>query len=380
MTLRPRSTCLPSSAPYCGQQYENWRAPRALRPTFQPIQSSSFLKISLCPRSIFFFFLPFNKASLKKLFVLGKQDADASWFPVHKPLCVSAGKLILRTTLCCSWTKSFLGDGVLTSGPEPGREATCCFFSAMLTSTSPLTFSTPADSTRSPVRRAHTHWLWVTPTVSPVRLINDKTAWLDRSVSVQSQISWRFIPTGRICTLTTEAVSYVIRCGQVKPLKCWMVIKLQPRCLTLLSVPLSGKKVFYPVLFSQYNPALIYGSPEHIPPVEQQLVTHTNLIYLLLFLLSKHSTSHLWEILYSVLRYVMRFRDISRCRCLVFKLTEAPSCWSGRPVCPADVFLLLSSLRLEVLLPAGDQEGHRVLEGFWFRHDLPIQDRLHKHR
>lgn len=33
-----------------------------------------------------------------------------------------------------------------------------------------------------------------------------------------------------------------------------------------------GKKVFYPVLFSQYNPTLIYGSAEHIPPVEQQLV------------------------------------------------------------------------------------------------------------
>lgn len=33
-----------------------------------------------------------------------------------------------------------------------------------------------------------------------------------------------------------------------------------------------GKKVFYPVLFSQYNPAVIYGSHDHVPPVDQQLI------------------------------------------------------------------------------------------------------------
>lgn len=143
-------------------------------------------------------------------------------------LCVSAGRLILRTTLCCSWTRSFLGDEVQTSGPELGKEATCCFSSATQTSTSLLTFSTAADSTRSLVR--HTH------------------------------------------TLThTQMHAHT-------PLKSY------PTCLTALSLYISGKKVFYPVLFSQYNPTLIYGSPEHIPPVEQQLVTHTNQIHFLPFL------------------------------------------------------------------------------------------------
>lgn len=46
--------------------------------------------------------------------------------------------------------------------------------------------------------------------------------------------------------------------------------------LTPLCLHSSGKKVFYPVLFSQYNPTLIYGGAEHIPTVEQQLVTHTH--------------------------------------------------------------------------------------------------------
>ncbi|XP_042727901.1 chondroitin sulfate N-acetylgalactosaminyltransferase 1 isoform X2 [Lagopus leucura] len=33
-----------------------------------------------------------------------------------------------------------------------------------------------------------------------------------------------------------------------------------------------GKKVFYPVLFSQYNPSIIYGHQDSIPSLEQQLI------------------------------------------------------------------------------------------------------------
>ncbi|KAJ1181577.1 hypothetical protein NDU88_006782 [Pleurodeles waltl] len=33
-----------------------------------------------------------------------------------------------------------------------------------------------------------------------------------------------------------------------------------------------GKRVFYPVLFSQYNPSIVYGRRDNIPSVEQQLI------------------------------------------------------------------------------------------------------------
>lgn len=143
-----------------------------------------------------------------------------------------------------------------------------------------------------------------------------------------------------------------------------------------LSRSLSGKKVFYPVLFSQYNPTLIYGSAEHIPPVEQQLVTHTNQIYPLPFPFFPNT---LWA---TCGKY-----HIHCCATLLWGLeilpSPAASCTNPQKHVPVQVCVELihvSSLRLSLLFSAGDQERHRVLEGFWFRHDLPIQIRLHKHR
>lgn len=48
-------------------------------------------------------------------------------------------------------------------------------------------------------------------------------------------------------------------------------MQFKKQIINPLSFP--GKKVFYPVLFSQYNPSIIYGHQDSIPSLEQQLVS-----------------------------------------------------------------------------------------------------------
>lgn len=54
---------------------------------------------------------------------------------------------------------------------------------------------------------------------------------------------------------------------------------------SLISYVSIGKKVFYPVVFSLYNPAIVYANQDVPPPVEQQLVSSQNLKNLKNFIL-----------------------------------------------------------------------------------------------
>ncbi|XP_069341290.1 chondroitin sulfate N-acetylgalactosaminyltransferase 1 isoform X1 [Eulemur rufifrons] len=86
-----------------------------------------------------------------------------------------------------------------------------------------------------------------------------------------------------------------------------------------------GKKVFYPVLFSQYNPGIIYGHHEAVPPLEQQLVSND----------------------------------------------------------PADTFVwLVSALYYQgrLTVSTGHKERNWILERLWIRDDMSVSVGLHQHR
>lgn len=159
--------------------------------------------------------------------------------------------------------------------------------------------------------------------------------------------------------------SYFLLCSS----NAHIPIRLQLLHLTVLFFCISGKKVFYPVLFSQYNPSVIYGSPDRIPAVEQQLVTHTHThtFFSSLFQTLPRTCGKYHTQRGAALQNSLKTLHLSSC----YKWTN-PVCWTSIS------FHTLFNARL--FPPVGDQERHGLLEGFRFRHDLPVQVRLPQHR
>lgn len=83
------------------------------------------------------------------------------------------------------------------------------------------------------------------------------TSWLPADWT-QSQVSVWLVA----CVLSQVMLYFLIGCH------CWT--RFQNSEGSLSSSP--GKKVYYPVLFSQYNPAIIYRNQTTVPSIQQQLV------------------------------------------------------------------------------------------------------------
>ncbi len=96
------------------------------------------------------------------------------------------------------------------------------------------------------------------------------------------------------------------------------------RVFSLLLSP--GKKVYYPVLFSQYNPSVIYSNHTLLPSVQQQLVGENN---------TQAAT------------FIVMIQ--SKCRHASVRCSS-----------PAAPFV------------SGVEEGNWILERLWVWHDMPV--------